>query len=243
MYILAVETTGPYCSAAIIDEKGHVKSRESHERLNHLKTLMPMIKELINEVGIKQSDITAVAASKGPGSFTGIRIGVSSAKSMAQVLGIKCIGVPTLYAFAYGQQEEAEKAGAGLICPVFDARRKQIYACCCMGDETIIKGSAYEPEEFFERAAKEAKKREVAKVLFAGDGIAVYEDMIKNCMKASKIDVCIKKETYQNAEAVAKIAMDMYKKGEAVFFEELKPEYMRKPEAQRNLEERLNRQL
>ena len=87
MYILALETTGAHASAAIIDEKGTVFEKRSEEVLNHLQSLLPMVKELLEENKLQLDDMTVIAASKGPGSFTGIRIGVSSARALAQALG------------------------------------------------------------------------------------------------------------------------------------------------------------
>ena len=95
MYILAIETTGPLGSVAIIDENGKIKQAVSGEEMNHLKDLMPMAQRLTSELGITPGDLTAVAASVGPGSFTGIRIGVSTARALSQALGIPAAGVKT----------------------------------------------------------------------------------------------------------------------------------------------------
>ena len=123
MYILALETTGAHASVAIINEEGKIAEKVSDSVLNHLQNLMPMTKELLDEQGLSIGDMTAIAASQGPGSFTGIRIGVSSARALAQVTGIETVAVPTLKAFAYNAPDFD-----GLICPVFDARRSQVFA-------------------------------------------------------------------------------------------------------------------
>ena len=85
MYILAIETTGPKGSVAVIDGEGTVTMRVSGEEMNHLKDLMPMAQQILTERGIAKADLSAVAASIGPGSFTGIRIGVASARAIAPV--------------------------------------------------------------------------------------------------------------------------------------------------------------
>ena len=122
MYILALESTGPHASVALTDENGNIEEIVNPGRLNHLETMIPMVDQLIKKCGLQLSDVTAVAASRGPGSFTGIRIGVTTARTLAQALGIETIGVPTLNAFCYNQRDFD-----GLICPVFDARRNQVY--------------------------------------------------------------------------------------------------------------------
>ncbi|MFQ7739823.1 MAG: tRNA (adenosine(37)-N6)-threonylcarbamoyltransferase complex dimerization subunit type 1 TsaB, partial [Emergencia timonensis] len=86
MYILAIETTGPLGSVAITDGAGNCSLKISGEEMNHLKDLMPMAQQLMDEWKLAKSDLSAVAASIGPGSFTGIRIGVSTARAVAQAL-------------------------------------------------------------------------------------------------------------------------------------------------------------
>ena len=121
MYILAVETTGPVGSAAIIDDQGAVSVEISSEEMNHLKDLMPMAERLLSRLNIQARDLTAAAASIGPGSFTGLRIGSSTVKGLGLVLDKPIIPVPTLEGLAY-QLAESD----GFICPIMDARRNQV---------------------------------------------------------------------------------------------------------------------
>ena len=99
MYILAVDTTGPLCSVALLEKNKILAVRSSKEQKNHLKDLMPLIKDLLDSVQIHKSKLNYIAASIGPGSFTGIRIGVATARALAQVLDIPAVAVPTLDAF------------------------------------------------------------------------------------------------------------------------------------------------
>ena len=122
MNILAIETTGAEASVAIINEKGQVFMEASEQKLNHLQNLMPMVDVLLNKRGLTIDDVDCIAVSEGPGSFTGIRIGVSSARALAQALGLKTISVPTLKTFLYNIPEYK-----GIVCPIFDARRSQVY--------------------------------------------------------------------------------------------------------------------
>ena len=86
MYILAIETTGPYGSVALISDTARIAAhRVSKESMSHLKDLMPMISDMLSEVGADEKDIFAIACDVGPGSFTGIRIGVSTARALAQI--------------------------------------------------------------------------------------------------------------------------------------------------------------
>lgn len=226
MYILALETTGAHASVAIIDENGHVAEKRSEDVLNHLQSLMPMTKQLLEEKNLQLKDMTAVAASKGPGSFTGIRIGVSSARALAQVLDLPAIGVPTLKAFAYNVPDYR-----GLICPVFDARRSQVYAGAYRwkdGEiEEIVTGAPYTIEVFLEKVRAADKER-----MFFGDGIKAYQEHFRGETLAPE------EMRFQSAASVSFLAKDMWQQGLAVSYEELKPEYMRKAEAERKLEEK-----
>ncbi len=100
MYILALETTGKYGSAAVIDGAGNVFWSSSRGVMNHLKDIMMLTSDCIAQAGITVSQLTHVAASVGPGSFTGIRIGVTTARTLGQVLKIPCIAVSSLEAMA-----------------------------------------------------------------------------------------------------------------------------------------------
>lgn len=128
MKILAIETTGKYGSASVIDETGRVFSASSSEEMNHLRGMITLIDEAVRAAGISKDELTHVAASVGPGSFTGIRIGVTTARIMSQMLGIPCIAVSTLEAMAKRALDAAISSGALYVVPVINARRHQTYA-------------------------------------------------------------------------------------------------------------------
>ncbi len=235
MYILAIETTGPHCSAALINKDKKIVSARSEDRLNHLKVLTPMIDHLLKENNITMDQIDAVAASQGPGSFTGIRIGVSTARAISQIKNIPCIPVPTLYAFAQGQIEIEENT---MVCGVLDARRKQVYANACVGMTEVVCAAPYALEDFLDAVGTKAKETGVDNILFVGDGIKSYGQDILQYAEANGLKAEVK-EVYQYAESVAKIALEKYNNGETVGYNDFEPDYMRKAEAQRKLEERL----
>lgn len=241
MFALAIETTGAYCSVAIIDEKKNITSKISYEKMNHLYVLTPLIKDLLSENNITMKDIDVVAASVGPGSFTGIRIGVSTARAIGQAMGIKCIGVPTLYAFAISRNEA--KIEGNFICPIFDARRNQIYGACINKSKEVIKSEAYMLDEFLNEIEKinEDKMRNSlpCRFIFIGDGVEKYKEQIETFCRVNSICAELMEKSYQDAEGVAKVALNLYNEGKFVSYEKLEPEYMRKAEAERKLEERL----
>jgi tRNA threonylcarbamoyladenosine biosynthesis protein TsaB len=228
MYILAIETTGPHCSAAVIDSDGKVIEETSSDTLNHLQTLTTMLGEVMAKAGIELKDVDAIAVSEGPGSFTGIRIGVSTARGISQVLGTKLISVPTLQAFGMNEWAELGEKDV-IVCPMLDARRHQVYAAGCTGDEEAVTAGPYMLDEFL------GLLEGYDKIFFVGDGVKVYGDAIKAWGEENGKDVRMD-EKCQRASGVARLGRALYDRGEFKTYNELTPNYMRKAEAERKLD-------
>jgi tRNA threonylcarbamoyladenosine biosynthesis protein TsaB len=145
---------------------------------------------------------------------------------LAQVKGLDTIAVPTLKAFAYNAPEFD-----GLICPVFDARRSQVFAGAYRWVDgkiaEVVEGAPYSIDEFVEKVNAVG----LPKMIF-GDGIKAYGDYF------SPEEIAPEEIRLQTAASAAKLAMDLYRQGEVLHYEELKPDYMRKAEAERKLEEK-----
>lgn len=242
MYILAIETTGAAASVALINENGVVTSEATAERLNHLQNLMLMTEKLLGNSKLSIDDVSCIGVSEGPGSFTGIRIGVSTARALSQALNIPIISVPTLKTFVYNIDHYK-----GIICPIFDARRNQVYNGAYVLDEQginiteIIKANAYTILEIFEELEKSTEGQDT-EIMFFGDGITVYEEQILNWaekVSASGLKVTFAPENirYQKASSTARMALEFFKNNKATSYENIKPVYMRKAEAQRKLDE------
>jgi len=228
--ILAIETTAAFASAAIIDGDEFVHETVAEGRMTHLQNLIPLVDKVLEECDMKLSDIDGIAVSRGPGSFTGIRIGVSTAKALAQALGIKIAEVPTLKAMAMNGWNFG-----GVVCPVLDARRNQVYSAAYTfeGDDQVelLPEGAYELEKVIDAV------KDRGPVLFMGDG--VNNDSIKGALEEA-----IGREAFfaasdiriQTADMVAVLGLEMFREGRAVSYVEAQPEYLRKSEAERNLE-------
>ncbi|MGI6204574.1 MAG: tRNA (adenosine(37)-N6)-threonylcarbamoyltransferase complex dimerization subunit type 1 TsaB [Anaerovoracaceae bacterium] len=230
MHILAIETTGPYCSVALINENGEIKENTSDQLLSHLQSLTVMIASMLSSQDMTLADVDAIAVSEGPGSFTGIRIGVSTARGISQVLGTKLVPVPTLRAFAsyeYALMPE-EKSGT-LVCHVIDARRSQVYAAGCIGDEEAVPGGAYMLDEFLGMLG------DYQDIRFVGDGVKKYGAEIREWAEKNGKNIETE-EAVQHAAGVARLGLKLYDAGVYCGYEELKPNYMRKAEAERKLE-------
>ena len=249
MYILAIETTGPVGSVAIIDEEKNVTMAVSSEEMNHLKDLMPMAQHLIDQLQLKKSEMSAVAASVGPGSFTGIRIGVSTARAIAQALDIPAISVPTLDAF------KQKCDGVTIVAPIFNARRGQVYGGVFDEQgEDILKSGPYMLTDVLDAIENCVMSRfddtpcgmpSGGRILFYGDGIDAYgeqltafkERMKKLTMGTYSIDEAPKENRYQTAEMTARAAFDKFAEKDTLHFNQLEPEYMRATEAEQKLKD------
>jgi tRNA threonylcarbamoyladenosine biosynthesis protein TsaB len=248
--ILALETTGKYGSAAVIKEDGSVYCASSETEMNHLKDIITISDEAVKAAGITKKDLTHVAASAGPGSFTGIRIGVTTARTLGQMLGIPCIAVSSLESMARRVLSQAIAAEALYVVPVINARRHQTYAGAWQavftsdGEKQSIVSEMPEKQYMIEdllAALTEKAEEKGAKVFFTGDGIDAYEDIIRDAFAAKGIsDLLILADEnirYQSADSAARIALAKALKGDILTYERLLPEYMRLSEAEQRLRE------
>ncbi len=124
--ILCLETATNLCSVALCERSGVVNSRESSDSRSHASLLTIFAGQVLDEAGIRPSDLQAIAVSKGPGSYTGLRIGVSVAKGIAFAASVPLIGIVTTYSMFHGLKYRIQ-GKKRLFCPVLDARRMEFY--------------------------------------------------------------------------------------------------------------------
>ena len=238
MYILALETTGKYGSAALCqDNMTDTVLVSSQNEMNHLKDIITISDEAIKKAGIKKSDLTHIACSVGPGSFTGIRIGVTTARTLSQMLGIPCISVSTLLAMAECSQHTANINNCKLILATINARRHQTYAGLWQLDENgklteVAAEKQYMIEEILSLAKEQGKR-----IYVTGDGIDAYQEIIEDTLDSDSYVLAPEELRYQSADSVAKLAAKQIAKGEIVTYDKLLPNYMRLAEAEQKLRE------
>ncbi len=220
MFILGIETTGKVGSVAIVDENGKTVNRVTTDSMSHLRELVPMIKELVDELGISLNELDAIAVSVGPGSFTGIRIGLATAKTLAQTLCKKCISVNSLEIF----REKAD--GDNKVAVIYNARRGQVYGAIYGNDGSeILPPGPYMLDEVLEAAEA------YDDIKLYGDGVIAYADRLSS-MNIADVD-----EINQSADMVCRCACLKLEDGELLDFDQLEPEYMRLPEAEQKLKD------
>lgn len=134
MYILHIETSTKICSVALSQDQRLIDSLERTEGMNHTALLAPMISQLLKSASLKPGDLGAISVSSGPGSYTGLRVGSSTAKAMAYSLNIPLLSIPTLFALAGASLDMYPEADLAL--PMLDARRNEVYTA--LYDKTLI---------------------------------------------------------------------------------------------------------
>lgn len=227
MKILAVDTSSAVASCAITDGDKLVAERILNNKMTHSQTLMPMIEAMFKESELSLSDIDLFAVANGPGSFTGLRIGVSAVKALAHSVNKPCTGVSTLEAMAYNLVYSPY-----LVCPIMDARRGEVYTALYRFNsdraETIISDTAMPAAEIAEEI-----KRLGEKAVFLGDGVPVHRECIKNILKENAIFAPV----HLNAQRASSCAYAAQNK-EQIKYSMLAPVYLRKSQAEREYEER-----
>ncbi len=231
MILLALDTSGPVCGTAVMID-GEVRYEAAvKNNMTHSRNLMPMVEEACLRTGITVGDVGLFACTVGPGSFTGVRLGVEAAKAMAHALSVKVVPVDALEAFAM-----AHRFFDGLILPMQDARAGQVYAAMFEGGAParLTEDMPVRLEEILDRAAADGRR-----VLLTGDGAAVHRDRIlAHQGLRGRAVVADAPSIYLRPGCAAAYAWEHMDR--AVAWEDLMPLYLRPPQAERqkNLREK-----
>jgi tRNA threonylcarbamoyladenosine biosynthesis protein TsaB len=175
--IICLETATNLCSVALIDNAGLVSLKESDELKSHASLLTVFAEEILKNQGMKASDLDAVAVSKGPGSYTGLRIGVSVAKGIAYGASIPLIGIETTLSMFWGMKKTISESEINpLFCPMLDARRMEVYYAIYNSTGEKLKEISAEvvTEDLF------IDIPESQRIIFFGDGAKKCKDIINH---------------------------------------------------------------
>jgi len=185
--ILNIETSTRVCSVALSIDGEIVSLHESHTKNSHAELITLFCQNAVTESGLKFTDIDAVAVSKGPGSYTGLRIGVSTAKGYCYGLDIPLISIGTLEAMAHGihnYQDSINELKEVLYCPMIDARRMEVYAALFSSSLVEIESTSakiIDDNSFTDYLSSN-------KIIFAGDGASKCKDVLSHQSNAIFID-------------------------------------------------------
>lgn len=227
MKILGIDSSSISCSVGVWDSEKNPKEISGkiiNNGLTHSQTLLPMIDEVLKDAQITAKDVDLIAITKGPGSFTGLRIGMATAKGLAAPFDTPCVCVSTLEAIAYTACQQHE----GVFCAVMDARCNQVYNALFEkhGDELIriCEDRAITIEDL-NKELKDLNKS----VVLCGDGVEVCKKNFKD------IDYEIADEEVRFPHGVAVCALGEKYKNEALSPDKISPVYLRLPQASREL--------
>lgn len=237
MKILAIDSSATAASVCLNDNGKILAENFMNTRHTHSTTLMPMLTSMLKCTGETLKDVDVFAVSAGPGSFTGLRIGVAAVKGMAMAENKMCASVSTLEAMAYNFLY-----GNSLVCSVMDARCNQFYNAifkCENGTVTrLCDDRALSDEELLEDLQSNYSNEEI---ILAGDGALLAEKLFSNKIKNLKI--ASPHLMYQRASGVSAVALKLAEKSELCTAAELLPTYLRLPQAQRELRKKLGRDV
>ncbi|MBQ8622007.1 MAG: tRNA (adenosine(37)-N6)-threonylcarbamoyltransferase complex dimerization subunit type 1 TsaB [Oscillospiraceae bacterium] len=234
MLLLTFETSAKAASVALFEAKKLLGEAYQNTGLTHSQTLMIMAEDLLKQCGKTAGDVEAVAVAAGPGSFTGVRIGVAAAKGFAWGKEVPCWGVSTLEAMALGLG-----ISSGYVCPVMDARRSQVYNALFH-----VEGGVYTRVRE-DRAISLAQLGEEIKnlpesVFLVGDGSILCYNTLSEMVPGL---VCpMEHKQHQRACGVGLAAYAMMARGESADANALAPNYLRLSQAERERLERETRQ-
>ena len=225
MLILGIDTAAAPCCAAVYDtdKQQTLGSFVINNKLTHSVTLMPVVSDLLRNSGITTEDIDLFAVANGPGSFTGLRIGISAVKGMAFAASKPCAAVSTLEAMAYNVA-----ICDGVVCASIDARCNQVYTATFLNDNGTV--TRLTDEECLKADELAARLSEYdGDIILVGDGA----QLVKKAADEQGIDTRLAPDPlrYQTGYGVCLAAMN----AEQISPEQLMPMYLKLPQAQREL--------
>lgn len=233
MKILSIDTASEVCSVAILENKNVIKEISNEDANTHSVKLMPQIEQILKETNLTLNDIDLFACDKGPGSFTGIRIGIATTKAFHDVTNIPAVGITSLMALAYNTDFN------GYICSLIDAKNNNVYyGLFDNSTKKYVKISNYLAEDI--NSVTEILKICNKPIFFVGSGSIVYKDMLESTLKENAF--FSNNEIYNklNAISVGLAAFDVFSNNKNSEEYNLSPIYLKKSSAERELEEKQN---
>ena len=225
MRILAFETSAKAASVALLQDGKLLGESYQNTGLTHSQTLMVMAQDMLNQCGLGVNDLDAVAVAAGPGSFTGVRIGVAAAKGLAWGSEKPCYGVSTLESMAL-----TLGAFGGTVCPVMDARRSQVYNALFVAENGALSRLTEDRAIALEELAQELQTAPQP-IFLVGDGSELTYRTLKD--RVPGLVLPPEHRMHQRASGVALAAMAAAARGESGDAAALQPNYLRLSQAER----------
>ena len=231
MIVLGIDSSTPVAGVAIIDKGKLLTENFLNTGYTHSEGLMAMINTALAQAKLKPQDLDGIAVTKGPGSFTGLRIGMVTAKTLAQVLEKKLISIPTLDVLAHNLWGHG-----GIICPILNARKHEVYTAFYeMAGQEMMRISDYfalSPNHL--GTELKATGRDIK---FLGDGVPIYKEILADILR-DKAFWMPEPFLYPRAASLALLGLKELQLGKEDSYYTLEPLYLRKSEAEVRWEEK-----
>lgn len=232
MKILGIDSSGLVAGVALVTDGVMVGEYTINNKKTHSQTLLPMLEAMLAMAEVDITEIDAVAVAAGPGSFTGLRIGASTAKGLAGALDIPIVPVPTLEGLAANFMNQQ-----AVVCPLMDARRSQayygIYECGSQEVTPLCDAAALPIEDIIDKVNE--IKREV---IFLGDGVPVFKEILKEQVKVP-FSFAMPQDNCQRAGNIAALGELYFNQGKKIPAREFAPFYLRLSQAERERVEKI----
>jgi len=223
--ILGIDTSTEICSIGLIEDKTIIIEYTINSlQKKHSLFLVPTIKDILEKVNLKLNDINGIAISLGPGSFTGLRIGLGVAKGLAYANSLPLIGIPTLKALAFPFKEIPH-----LICTILDAKKSEIYSAVFQGGNNLEKISDFRCENINSLVKRLCNLK--GKVIFTGEGALRYREIITEAMGQDALFIQSSLNLLLGSN-IAFLGLERFERGERDNIFSISPIYLRKSEAE-----------
>ena len=246
MKILAIDTSSKRCSVCIYEDSHVIINLNNDDEKTHSVKLMPMVDQAFKETGLSLDDISLLACCIGPGSFTGVRIGISTVKAFADVKNIPVVGITSLESLAYNVIHDNSSVNTidekkTLICSLIDAKNNNVYCGLYYYNEkmNLIEIFAEDISVTIEKIKNTFVKNNFSDIIFVGDGAETYKNTIEDNFKNENICICEGESNFQCSPSLAKAGLQKYNEGNYGDSNSIFPVYLRKSQAERALEEKI----
>ncbi|SHK62551.1 tRNA (adenosine(37)-N6)-threonylcarbamoyltransferase complex dimerization subunit type 1 TsaB [Tepidibacter formicigenes] len=232
MKILGIDTSSEVATVAIMDDDKLIGEYTINHKKTHSQKLMPMIDEMFKSCEITPNDIDLIGVCIGPGSFTGLRIGVATAKAIAHARNIHIAVVNSLESLAFNMN-----LSKGIICPIIDAQRNQVYTCKYSWENNTLVSIDNISVKNIDELIDEIKER-YEEVVLLGEAVDLHKDKLNDL---DNIYIAPNSHKLARASSVCELAFEKYKKGDVKNHYDVVPYYIRKSQAEVQYEEKLKR--
>lgn len=237
MKILSIDTASNICGVSILDDNNLLYTLDTNTGRTHSENLMPMINDIFNKTNLQLKDMDLIVCDIGPGSFTGIRIGVATAKAFHDSLSIPCIGISSLESLAYNEKNNLNDKE--VVCSIIDCKNDNCYFALFEKENDTLETLIEPQTESVESSLAILKSYyedtlENPSITFIGDGSELHIDNIKNIFPNAKF--ADSKNNILNSYSLALAGLDKF--NSSIEIKEVLPLYLKKPQAQRQLEEK-----